>query len=240
MGACTARSTETALELLTEQVYIVWKSPKHVATLLSLDLSGAFDTVHSVRMLDILRKKGYPGWLVRWVRAFLSNRTTTLVIQGKESLPFPVPNGVPQGSTLSPILFILYASELLDICNQPRARVSAVGFADDTNILTYGTSTEANCRTLERVHAQCLEWADRHGMRFSPSKYELTHFTRSRTKFNLTAGANFGPVRKDPSNEVRVLGVWLDTRLRWTAHARQVVRKAASQTGALSKLAAST
>jgi hypothetical protein len=80
MGARTKRSTDTALELLTEQVRTVWKSPKHVATLLSLDLSGAFDTVHPIRLLDILRKKGLPGWLVRWVRAFLSNRTTTLII----------------------------------------------------------------------------------------------------------------------------------------------------------------
>jgi hypothetical protein len=61
IGACTKRSTETALELLTKQVQTVWKSPKHVATMLSLDLSGAFDIVHPVRLLDILRKKRMPG-----------------------------------------------------------------------------------------------------------------------------------------------------------------------------------
>lgn len=240
MGARRFRSTETALELLTEQVYTVWKSPKHVATLLSLDLSGAFDTVHPIRMLDILRKKGFPGWLVRWVRAFLTDRTTTLVIQGKESPPFAIKAGVPQGSTLSPILFTFYAHELLEICNQPKARISAIGFADDTNILTYGTSTESNCRTLERIHEKCLEWAERHGMKFSPGKYELTHFTRSRTKFNLAAGVNFGSIRKEPSGEVRILGVWLDTKLTWSAHARKVTRKAASQIGALTRLTAST
>jgi hypothetical protein len=61
MGACTKRSMETALELLTEQVQTVWKSPKHVATILSLDLLGAFDTVHPIWLLDILRKKRMPG-----------------------------------------------------------------------------------------------------------------------------------------------------------------------------------
>ena len=60
---------------------------------------------------------------------------------------------MPQGSTLSLILFILYASKLLEICDRPKARVSAIGFTDDTNILTYSTSTEANYRTLEEVHA---------------------------------------------------------------------------------------
>ncbi len=166
-----------------------------------------------------------PGWLIRWVKAFLTDRTTTLVIQGWESDPFGIQYGVPQGSTLSPILFILYASELLEICDRPKARVSAIGFADDTNILTYGTSTEANCKTLEGVHAQCLRWAERHGMKFAPAKYELIHFTRSRTKFNLEASAHFGSIEKQPTAEVRVLGVWLDTKLRWTAHARKAVQR---------------
>ena len=152
MGARSKRSTETALELLTEQIQTVWKSPRHVATLLSLDLSGAFDTTHPTRLLDILRKKGFPGWLVRWVQAFVTNRTTTLIIQGQETERFNIEFGVPQGSTLSPILFLLYASELLDICHQPKNRISVVGFADDTNILTYRTSTKANCRNLEKIH----------------------------------------------------------------------------------------
>jgi hypothetical protein len=86
---------ETALELLTKQVQTVWKSPKHVATMLSLDLSGAFNTVHPVRLLDILRKKRMPGWLIRWVKAFLTDRTTTLVIQGQESDLFGIQYSVP-------------------------------------------------------------------------------------------------------------------------------------------------
>ena len=64
MGVRKGRSTETALELLVEQVQTVWTSNKHVASLLSLDISGAFDTVNPIRMLDTLRKKGLPGWLV--------------------------------------------------------------------------------------------------------------------------------------------------------------------------------
>lgn len=240
MGARATRSTDTALELLTEQVRTVWKSPKYVATLLSLDLSGAFDTVHHIRLLDILRKKGIPGWLVRWIRAFLSNRTTTLIIQGKETDPFSIEYGVPQGSTLSPILFLLYASQLLEICNRPKDRISAIGFADDSHILTYSKSTETNCRTLERIHNECLVWARRHGMSFAPQKYELTHFTRSRTKFNLQASASFNGIHKEPSKEVKVLGVWLDSKLRWTSHARELTRKADRQIGALARITAST
>jgi hypothetical protein len=82
------------LELVTEQVRTIWKSKNHVASLLSLNIVGAFDTVNPTRLLDILWKKGLPGWIVRWVRAFITGRTTTLVVQGVESNPFPVTAGV--------------------------------------------------------------------------------------------------------------------------------------------------
>jgi hypothetical protein len=57
MGAKPGRSVGTALELLTEQIHTVWESKNHMATLLSLDISGAFDTVHPTRLMDDLRKK---------------------------------------------------------------------------------------------------------------------------------------------------------------------------------------
>jgi hypothetical protein len=77
-------------------------------------------------------------------------------------------------------------------------------------------------------------------MCFAPNKYELTHFTRSRSRFNLHTGTRFGNIDKAPSPDVRVLGVWLDTKLRWTAYARELKAKAAKQCGALTKTTAST
>jgi len=117
MGARKGRSTETALELLVQQVRTVWRSKKHVATLLSLDILGAFDTVNPIRLLDTLRKKKLPAWIVLWVQAFMKDRSTSLVIQGYKTPTFSIDAGVPQGSPLSPILFLLYNSALLEICN---------------------------------------------------------------------------------------------------------------------------
>ena len=239
MGARPGRSTETALELLTAQVRTIWGSGKFVASLLSLDISGAFDTVNMIRLLDILRKKGLPGWVVRWIRAFMTDRKTTLVIQGHETTAFPVPAGVPQGSPLSPILFLFYNSELLDLCQRPKEGLSAVGFADDVSMLAYSRSTESNCRILEAGHSRCLDWAKRHGMRFAPKKYELIHFTRSR-QFNLGASVRLDGTEKQPSPDIRVLGVWVDIKLRWSAHLREAQLKAKAQTGALTRIAAST
>jgi retron-type reverse transcriptase len=82
MGGRKGRFTETALELLIEQIYTIWTSKKHIATLLSIDILGAFDTINHIRLLDILRKKGLPTWIILWVQAFLKNRSTSLVFQG--------------------------------------------------------------------------------------------------------------------------------------------------------------
>ena len=150
------RFTKTALELLTRQIYIIWGSKRHVATLLSVDISGAFDTVNPTRLLDTLRKKRLPHWIVRWVQAFITSRNTTLVIQGHETPAFPINVRVPQGSPLSPILFSLYTAELHRIYNHLWEGLSRIGFADDINLLTYLESTEANCRKLERVHEKLL------------------------------------------------------------------------------------
>ena len=100
MGNRTNRSTETALEMLVEQIHTVWKTRNQVASVLSLDIAGAFDTVNHLRLLDNLRKKGIPLWFVRTVRSFLTDRTTTLLVDNEETAPRQLNAGVPQGSPL--------------------------------------------------------------------------------------------------------------------------------------------
>ncbi len=95
MGARRNRSTGTAIELLTGLVHTAWTSKRHVATLLSMDISGAFDTVVHKRLLAILEDGGLPGALVKWVSSFLAERSTTLVINGRESDKIEVRAGVP-------------------------------------------------------------------------------------------------------------------------------------------------
>lgn len=64
----------------------------------SLDTLGAFDTVNATRLLDVLRQQHIPMWIVRWVQAFMTDRTTTLVVQGEESASLRVNAGMLQGS----------------------------------------------------------------------------------------------------------------------------------------------
>jgi hypothetical protein len=239
MGNRKNRSTETALELLIEQIHTIWSSKKHVASVLSLDISGAFDTVNHLRLLDNLRKKGVPLQLIRTIRSFLTDRTTTLIVDGKETTPQLLQAGVPQGSPLSPILFLFYNGPLLEALDIPDLRLSAIGFADDINLLTYGESTTGNCIALESAHERCLEWAKTHGMCFAPKKYHLIHFTRQK-KFDLTAPVQIEDRTIAPSPIIRILGLQLDSRLYWGPQIKAIDQKMKTQMYALSRIATST
>ena len=230
MGARRNRSTLTAIELLDETIRTAWKyraSRSNIVSMLSLDISGAFPNTSHPRLLYILRQKGYPEWTIQILEGFLSDRTTTLIFGGYESKEFPILTGMPQGSPLSPILFLLFSGELLSQFESGETR--GVGLIDDTNLLTISPSAERNCRALERAHEKCLKWALRHGVRFAPNKYKLIHFTRRRDPAAVRAQMRIQGFDGKPCEELRVLGVWLDRKLTYQPHIQKAAEKGASQ-----------
>jgi hypothetical protein len=112
---------------------------------------------------------------------------------------------IPQGSALSPILFLFFAYILL--LELQGGTTTAFRFVDDSNILTYSKTIEENCRALERAHKVYITWARRHGVVFAPKKYYLIHFIRSYKKFNIKAIVNICGFTEGLVNNLRVLGV---------------------------------
>ena len=149
-----------------------------------------------------------------------------------------VDTGIPQGSTLSPILFLLFIGTLIPLIHE--RNVSAGGFVDDTNILTWSDSTELNCRTLERVHQICEDWARKHGAKFAPDKYSLIHFSRTRSRHDMQACIQIQGHETQPSPSIRLLGLWLDPKLSWGPHVQKIQAKARQNMESLNRLTAST
>ena len=208
--------------------------------MLCMDISGAFDNVSHARLLDNMKKRRIPEIITRWVASFLRERTTTIkVLEGVTPL-MEVKTGIPQGSPISPILFLFFIADLLDTTNDEALRTSSIGFVDDTHILTYGLSTERNCRVLEQIHERCEEWSKTHGAKFAPKKYELIHFATRPKSFNMEASIRIGSVVKAPTSNVRVLGVQIDSKLKWGPHLAKIEKKYASQAFAIDRISAST
>ena len=95
------------------------------------------DTVPHARLLGKLRAYGIDGNILNWIESFLKNRSHIVKVNGEESFPASVLSGIPQGSVLGPILFVIYINDLPDTINS-----DAFLFADDTKILRCITSIE--------------------------------------------------------------------------------------------------
>jgi Reverse transcriptase (RNA-dependent DNA polymerase) len=154
-----------------------------VASLLLLDVSGAFDNVSRQRLLHNLKKRRISSTLASWIDSFLTDRSTTLKLQEYTAPSAPIQTGIPQGSPLSPILYLFYNADLIETCKTENTE--SIGYIDDVSILAVGPTPQHNCKILKTTHRRAENWARQHGSQFAPTKYELVHFTRN-PKVNAT------------------------------------------------------
>ena len=229
-------STDHAVHLLLQRIHKAW-ADGNVATLLLLDVSGAFDNVSRPRLLHNLRKRRIDLTLVRWIESFLSNRSSTLKLQEYTAPSAPVQTGIPQGSPLSPILYLFYNADLIETCQNENTE--AVGYIDDAAVLAVAPTVQRNCKILKTVHNKAEKWARQHGSQFAPAKYELVHFTRD-PRINATHPLRLPHVTVKASPSCRYLGVEMDSRLRWDYHREKLESKGTKRLSALSALASST
>jgi len=243
MGARKKRSTLSAIDLLIGSVQTAWKArPGCVVSMLSLDISGAFPNTSHERLEWVLKQKGFPYWVTRFVVDFLHGRRTKLMFSGFESEWFPMETGIPQGSPLSPILFLLFIAELLDSLQRPGDATLGFGFVDDTNLIAWGDSARENCQRLKLAHDKCIAWAKRYGAKFAPDKYKLIHFTKKRRdpSGDLASSVRIDGNEIGPESKLRVLGVWMDPKMDWKEHVKKQVARGTAAFESLARIATST
>ena len=143
-----------------------------------LDFAKAFDKVPHKRLGEKLRAHGVGGDLWRWIQNWLSNRQQRVVLNGRSSSWKEVLSGVPQGSVLGPLLFLVFINDLdgaapgIDILRK---------FADDTK-LGHQVKTDRGCGELQEALNQLCEWANLWGMEFNVSKCKVMHIGRNNPK----------------------------------------------------------
>jgi len=236
IGGRKMMSTEHAVHLILERIHTAWKQKK-VASLLLLDVSGAFDNVSHPRLLHNLRKRRIDPTTVQWIKSFLENRTTTLALPEFTAEATEIRTGIPQGSPLSPILYLFYNSDLLEDCANDR--VSTTGYIDDVSLLAVGPTVQHNTQALKAAHLKAEQWAQKHGSVFATAKYTLVHLTRKR-KVNTKHPLRLPGITITPTSLCRYLGIQISSRLDWREHLQQVYQKATKKLAALASLASST
>jgi hypothetical protein len=239
IGGRKARSTEHAIHLLLERIYEAWnRADGQVASLLLLDVSGAFDNVSHERLLHNLRKRRIDEKTVTWIASFLKDRRTRIMIDGYKSTGYETATGIPQGSPLSPILYLFYNADLIETSNRQHNTI-ATGYIDDIAILRWGDTTEETCNALSTTLHLAKQRASKHASIFAPKKFQLTHHTRRR-HMDTTQLVIIDEGTITPRKTSKYLGMTMDEELKWKPHIQEVKTKATKSIGALASLAGST
>lgn len=216
-GFRSKRSCETQLTMLVEDL-VRSCSAGHQTDLILLDFSKAFDKVSHPKLLLKLHEYGIRGHTLAWVRAFLSNREQTVVLDNDKSDSVPVTSGVPQGSVLGPILFLAYINDLPE---QTRSKVRL--FADDTALYLAVTNLQ-DVTVLQEDLNNLQRWEAEWDMEFNPSKCTVIQVTRSRTPLP-TQYILHGQVLETVTSS-KYLGVDISSNLTWNNHIDQICAKA--------------
>lgn len=243
-GGRKQSSCEHGIHLLMEKIHTSWRKNK-VASLLLLDVSGAFDNVSHERLLHNMRKRKLPMEIINWIASYLTDRVTCIKLFEGISETFDIATGIPQGSPLSPILYLFYNADLIEL---GRSSELVTGYIDDTSFLVEGSTTESTTRRLEVLHCKADEWARQHASVFAYQKYELVHFVHKndRRKIgNRDCPVDLGP--KDgkerviaPTTHARYLGVILDSELNSMEHLEHIRSRVLKSIQALRSISGST
>ncbi|KAF4336512.1 endonuclease reverse transcriptase, partial [Fusarium beomiforme] len=213
--------TRSATDLVAALVHDIEEAfaRKKVATLVTMDIQGAFNTVLRNRLILRLREQGWPEHLARWTGSFMDDRSACVRYQDTITPLSPLQCGLPQGSPVSPILFLLYTEPIYRLSN-PQGRF---GYADDTAILCVGDTVEETAAAASRSVEEMVRWGAANGVSFDPKKTEVMHFSRS--KLETAPAIRHGYVEKHPEAAMRWLGIWLDSNLSFRVHAEKWTAK---------------
>ena len=184
----------------------------------TLDFSKAFDKVPHKRLAVKLQHYGITGKTLEWIQCFLQGRTQQVVVDGEQSAPAPVASGVPQGTVLGPLLFLVYINDL-----PQRVRSTSRLFADDC--LLYRTiNTPSDARQLQQDLDSLRQWEIDWQMEFNPDKCEVIRITNKKTV--ITTDYTIHGQRLNTTSKTKYLGVTIDNKLTWAAHVKNTTQKA--------------
>ena len=183
-----------------------------------LDFAKAFDTVPHERLLTKLSAYGIKGNILKWMRSFLTDRQQKVVVNGHESEWKNVSSGVPQGSVIGPLLFVLYVNDLPEVVSS-----MTYLFADDTKIFT---KTPGGCTQLQEDLNSLQVWSDTWLLRFNASKCKVMHMGKNEDNQEYKMGSNGKEVVLGSVNVEKDLGVNFDCELKFNTHIDTQVKKA--------------
>jgi len=203
-------------------------------TLLTLlDFSKAYDRVWRNGLLYKMLQMALPHTLVRWTQSWLTNRKNSVTINGSSSKSSTFRDGVPQGSVIAPILFLIFINDITQ--NLPN-NIQVSIFADDVACYTSHKSKIEAEKNMQIAINNIKEWADRWKMTLNPQKCTTTLFTTDNREADWRAKIRLGHSILPHDPTPTFLGVKYDRTLSFAAHAANVANKVKQRSNIIRQL----
>ena len=232
------RGTEDQLMHLSQKISDGFQPKPMKRTLCArlIDYSRAYDTVWILGRLWELSQKGIPTIYVRWIQAWLTNRINRVRFGKAYSSKKTFTNGVPQGSVISPHLFLMHID---DLAEQVETDVQLSLFADDVAIFCTEQSLHEAHRKVQTALDKIYEWSNKWKLAILISKCEAGFFTTHTKEHKWKPELTLGGEQIANKDSLVFLGVRFDKQLSFNAHAEEVSTKIKQRSNLLSCLARS-
>jgi endonuclease/exonuclease/phosphatase family metal-dependent hydrolase len=195
----------------------------------ALDFSKAFDTVPHRRLLAKLEHIGISGDLLAWMSAFLRGRDQRVVLNGACSPWLPVRSGVPQGSVLGPLLFLIYINDLGDQCESPLRL-----FADDA-LLYHKHTTKEDELQIQNDIKQLEKWSQKWLLNFNVAKCAHLEVRSSKESTCDAFSLQLQDKEITKADSIKYLGLTIGSNLSWSTHIHNICTTANQKLGILKR-----
>ena len=219
-------STNHALISMTESIRNTIDNGKFGCGVF-IDLKKAFDTVNHSILITKMEHYGIRGIALDWFTSYLSNRMQYVSINGHISEYRHISCGVPQGSVLGPLLFLLYINDLPNV----NKHLSFYLFADDTNIYFEANGLLTLQKVMNRELRHVKKWLDANKLALNIDKTNFVVFHSPAKNLMEPIILKFGRKIVSRADKVKFLGVLLDETLSWKPHLVELSRKLARSIG---------
>ena len=227
-------STNTLLTNLTQNVLDGMNSNKPERTLLiTIDISKAFDAIPRFILTDKIYNTNMPNNTKRWLANYLADRRSHVTFKGKSSLTRNFPNGVPQGSVLSPTLFNLY---MHDMPTHPTPNINTASYADDITITSTDRDKKKAAQNVQPYLNTLQQWFNKNRLKIAPAKSTVTLLTSHTKEHKHIPKLTLGNTKIPHTNKTKILGVTYDTSMSFKDHILDIKNRCTPRLNALRAL----
>ena len=235
-GFRAGHSTSDALTYIAQRLTNTIND-REEARVVCLDISKAFDRVWHPGLLVKLQALGFVGKLLDWLSDYLSNRSLKVVLNGKSSSPKSINAGVPQGSILGPLLFIIFIDDITQGLSNP-----SILYADDVTLMAFIKSKEERCAVADSLNqdlSSIESWATSWNVLFGAAKCKTVTISNRRDAQDCAChpSLQFFGITLTEAENVELLGLTLCKDLSWQHDVTKMAKTAAQRIGLLRRAA---